>query len=345
MRSPFFYFGLALFFATLFFCLKGVVVADSAKQSGQPAVSLENSNYIFAQQKAVSTRPSFAISGGCVIEPMSPPFLVDSRTLGSIGDEMVDVSDNGFSGSQKEITRYLVQDGDTLAGIAEQAGISLNTLLWANNLTSKSKLKTGQEIIVLSVSGVMHIVKNGETISSLAKLYKASGAEIIEFNELGDEGDIFIGDILVIPGGVKPKVVPVASSVAVPNSYFIIPLPTPCRVTQGLHWFNAVDLAAGGCGQPVFATAGGEVQRVGFDSVGGNYVQLVHNNGVVTYYGHLSKFTVCQGQKVSQGEIIGYVGYSGKTIPAGPAGCHLHFDVRFSANPFAGYAVGTKISK
>ena len=72
---------------------------------------------------------------------------------------------------------------------------------------------------------------------------------------------------------------------------------------------------------------------------------ILHPNGVVTYYGHLSKIIVSQGAKVYQGQIIGYMGYSGRTIPAGPAGCHLHFDVRFAQNPFSQFSKGTQFGK
>jgi murein DD-endopeptidase MepM/ murein hydrolase activator NlpD len=57
--------------------------------------------------------------------------------------------------------------------------------------------------------------------------------------------------------------------------------------------------------------------------------------GISTFYGHLSAINVKVGQDVSQGQIIGYVGHTGYTIPAGPAGCHVHFEVRGARNPFA----------
>ncbi|MEK9153617.1 MAG: M23 family metallopeptidase, partial [Patescibacteria group bacterium] len=104
--------------------------------------------------------------------------------------------------------------------------------------------------------------------------------------------------------------------------------------TQGVDWFKGVDFSNGSCGGPVVAAAAGTAQKLGVDSVSGNYISIIHTNGVVTYYGHLSKFAVKAGQKVDQGQIIGYIGHTGLTIPAGEAGCHVHFDVRFAVNPF-----------
>jgi murein DD-endopeptidase MepM/ murein hydrolase activator NlpD len=116
-------------------------------------------------------------------------------------------------------------------------------------------------------------------------------------------------------------------------------------VTQGAHWFNAVDFANGNCGDPVFAAAGGEVQKVSYGTNSGNYVKIVHPNGAITTYGHLAKTMVAVGEKVSQGQIIGQIGYTGYTIPKGPEGCHLHFDVMFAENPFARLAVGSTINQ
>ena len=236
------------------------------------------------------------------------------------------------------IGEYIVQQGDTLGSIAQQFNISLNTLLWANNLTSKSVISPGKKLVILPVTGILHIVRKGDTISQVAELYKGKVAEIVALNDLDQGGEIFVGDILIIPDGKKPAVSsasPVYVTQTVPNSYFICPVPTPYRITQGLHWYNAIDFSTGKCGSPIYAAAGGQVQRTGYDSRAGRYVRILHPNGVVTFYGHMSKIAVSAGATVGQGQIIGYIGYSGHTIPAGPGGCHLHFDVRGAKNPFA----------
>jgi LysM repeat protein len=115
-------------------------------------------------------------------------------------------------------------------------------LLWANDLTSSSKIKVGQTLVILPVSGVTHIVRSGDTISEIAKSYKAKSDDILSFNGLSNEGDIYIGDILIIPGGVitaKAPSAPTQKSVA--DNFFIFP--TQGTITQGLHWYNAVDTA------------------------------------------------------------------------------------------------------
>jgi murein DD-endopeptidase MepM/ murein hydrolase activator NlpD len=266
------------------------------------------------------------ITGEAFLQPGAPPFLISSNSFASFGGE----------GQQKEIREYLVKEGDTLNSIAEKFNISLETVLWANNLSPNSIIKPGQKLIILPVSGVLHIIRQGDTLSELAELYHADVDKIVEVNGLESPENIYAGDILIIPGGRMPKITKKRyAQVPISGSYFICPIASPCKITQGLHWFNAVDISNGMCGGPVFAAAGGTVQRTGYNRVSGYYVRVIHPNGVVTFYGHLSKIAAKPGQKVYQGQIIGYVGHTGITIPRGPAGCHVHFDVRFAKNPFA----------
>lgn len=263
------------------------------------------------------------------LRAVSPPVVVTPKILGSL------IGDSGTElGVRKEIIEYTVQEGDNLWNIAANFDISLDTLLWANDLNKNSVLVPGQKLIILPVSGLVHHVQKGETLSEIAKVYKADMDEIVSFNEIEEE-KIFAGDILIIPNGVMPPKTYTAPQVPLASSYFICPIPSPCRITQGLHWYNAIDFSNGRCGESVYAAAGGTVQRTGYGSTIGNFVRIEHPNGVITVYGHLSKILVYPGQQVSQGEMIGYTGYSGYTIPAGPAGCHLHFEVRGARNPFA----------
>lgn len=273
----------------------------------------------------------------CLIEknslmPASPLVTVNPQVLGSFLGENADLSEQ-----RREISEYIIEDGDTLSSIADKFGISLETVLWANNLTKSSTIKIGQKLVILPVSGVLHLVKSGDTLSEISEDYKADMEEIIYFNELEDTGEIFIGDVLVIPNGKMPAEKTYYPNIPLTDSYFI--LPTQGIISQGLHYYNAIDVA-NKCGTPILAAAGGTVQKVGYNTwPAGNYVRILHPNGVVTLYGHLSKVSVKQGEIVAQGEVIGYMGETGLTT-----GCHLHFDVRGAKNPLSKYPLGSIIS-
>ena len=85
---------------------------------------------------------------------------------------------------------------------------------------------------------------------------------------------------------------------------------------------NGVDLAAP-TGTPVYATADGMVGKAKYFGSYGNYVQIEHGGALQTRYAHLSSYTVRNGDTVRKGDLIGYVGSTGRST-----GPHLHYEVR-----------------
>ena len=264
---------------------------------------------------------------------MSTPCVVSGKVL---GDDF-----GGNNQNQKDVTNYIVQPGDTVQSIANSYNISVNTMLWANDMTSSSAVKVGQSLTILPTDGVLHVVKSGDTMSAIAQNIKQHADDIISFNGLANQDDIYIGDILIIPGGVMPKNAAPLSNDQIPlaNNYFIYP--AEGDITQGLHYFNAIDLA-NKCGTPVYAAASGVVERAVFNNAWnggmGNYVTILHPNGTVTYYGHFENVFVKPGDKVTVGDRIGLMGETGNAT-----GCHVHFEVIGAVNPLAKYPVGTHI--
>ncbi len=293
-------------------------------------------NYLFGVSlKEGEVIESANIVDGQFLESAAPPFLLEGTSFAAVGGDSLG----------KEMIKYEVKKGDSVSLVAEKFGISANTILWANNLSQNSTISPGDELMILPVSGVLHIVDFGETLSGIAALYDVNIEKIVKINSLNDPGNIHTGDFLVVPGAREITARKNIVRVPVPGNYFICPIPSPCRVTQGLHWYNAVDFSNGVCGEPVFAAAGGKVQVIGQNAISGNFVRIIHPNNVITFYGHLSYISVVSGQNVRQGDVIGHIGHTGYTIPSGAAGCHLHFDVRFASNPFAGYGYGQTIAK
>lgn len=101
------------------------------------------------------------------------------------------------------VTLYTVSDGDSLSTIAAKFGITVNTIVWANDIQNSDEIKPGDQIFILPVAGLTHVVKSGDNIDSLAKEYKATREEIIAYNGLPADGRLTEGESLVIPGGQK----------------------------------------------------------------------------------------------------------------------------------------------
>jgi len=75
-------------------------------------------------------------------------------------------------------------------------------------------------------------------------------------------------------------------------------------------------------GEPVFAPATGTVSSAGLNGAYGNLLVIDHGFGIVTKYGHLSRFAVMNGQQVNRGDVIGYVGSTGRSTSP-----HLHYEI------------------
>jgi len=302
-----------------------------------------NEDALFSGQlgQAASESPDFKIIQNNTLSAVSVPNLVTGKVLGDV------LGSASSAQNKKQITDYVVQPGDTLGGIADSYGISVKTILQANQLTSSSVLKVGQTLAILPVDGLVHAVRSGDTVSAIAQTYKADQDEIVKFNNLANKGDIYIGDVLIVPGGtIQKRSVVSVKQIPLAENYFIYP--TEGKISQGLHYYNAIDIA-NKCGTPIYAAAAGIVQRAvgnGTWNYGmGNHITILHNNGTVTYYGHLMTLFVKPGDRVSVGQNIALMGGRPGMAGAGKStGCHLHFQVVGARNPLAGYALGTNVS-
>jgi len=89
-------------------------------------------------------------------------------------------------------------------------------------------------------------------------------------------------------------------------------------------WYlhKGLDISTFRQGDSIVATADGKVANIGYDPSYGNNIILEHKHGFFTRYAHLQSFRVQKGQKVQQGQIIGYLGNTGLTT-----GPHLHYEV------------------
>jgi murein DD-endopeptidase MepM/ murein hydrolase activator NlpD len=261
---------------------------------------------------------------------------------------------------RKDIEIYIVQEGDTIFGIAEKFGLEPETILWANYGTlvdDPHSLRPGQELIILPVNGVYWEWVGDKSFRAWAEYFHVTPEDIINFpaNNLDPEaiGDIEnpnipIGTWLIIPGGKREftnwsaplgvtRENPASAQILGPGycepvsggavGFGVYVWPTNKHYLSGFdyspksnHW--GIDLA-GSEGEGVYAADAGVVVYSGWNEWGyGNVVMIDHGNGFQSLYAHLSAIHRSCGQSVGQGEGIGAIGSTGRS-----SGAHLHFEL------------------
>jgi len=330
--------GVAFISETANASLFGIFSTASEIESQDSYVrDIENSQTITLLQSAKNIDPNPSRGGAEVYLAENVALVSESTPFETSSEEQVapPLSD--------QISMYLVREGDTLSQVAKMFNVSVNTVVWANQLSSNKDIHPGQTLLILPVSGVQLVVKKGDTLKGLAKKYAGDEGEIIAYNNLLEDGVLTVGSTITIPGGEIPeekseekksksgaKYIKVATGNTNVSGYFTHPVPGSIK-TQGLHGYNAIDFGAPS-GTPILAAAEGKVvvSRVGGWNGGyGNYIVIEHPNGTQTLYAHNSENAVWQGKTVAQGQVIGYVGTTGRST-----GNHLHFEVRGAKNPF-----------
>ena len=317
---------------------------DISMQETSQATVL-NAQTVTLLQGARNIDPNPSRGGGEVFVVDNSALVPETAPFNATSEDII------APANSDQISLHSVDVGDSISKIAEMYGVSVNTIVWANDLSSDKDIRPGQTLLILPVSGVQHIVKKGDSVRSLAKQYSDENEEnlddfieeIISYNNLAEDGGLTVGESVTIPGGIIEEEKPVKKSSgtytntkvvsgggASVSGYYVHPLPGWGK-TQGIHGSNAIDFGAD-AGTPIRAAAGGRVivSRVGGWNGGyGNYIVIDHPNGTQTLYAHTSSNAVGQGQTVSQGQVIGRVGSTGRST-----GNHLHFEVRGAKNPF-----------
>jgi murein DD-endopeptidase MepM/ murein hydrolase activator NlpD len=275
----------------------------------------------FSEFDGPMNRDAFNATGGLADDgTIYKPIAVDTSVASSVG----------------MLQHYTVRQGDTLTGIANRYGVSIQTVWWANHLTSRDSLKAGQDLVIPPVNGLIITVAAGDTLDSLAAANKISVDEIVAMNELTDM-NLIVGQVLVLPGA---KGAPLPTATPEPRAFGgggngSGPAP---RVTGSWAWpvvgggnyisqyfhygHYGVDIA-GDYGTPIVAPMAGHVIFAGWKSNGGGYqVWLQLANGLYTAQYHMSAVTVSAGMDVAKGQRVGKIGMSGWA-----SGPHCHFEV------------------
>lgn len=275
-------------------------------------------------------KESHPIVGGTGFEDYESP----SAVLSSLSYDEISTSTQISEKPRDQVIDYIVREEDTVSTIAEQFGVSEDTIKWANNLTSKNPiLKIGGILKVPPVTGVVHMVKKGETVYSISKKYLVDAQNIVNFpfNEFADLETFALdtGQTLVVPDGVVEGEKPVIRKISLPpeiiaqgNGQFL--WPTSGHITQNFVWYHkGLDIANKSAPQVAAADAGTVVYAGCLKWDYGCHVIIDHGNGFQTLYAHLSAYYVSVGDGVGRGSAIGQMGSTGRST-----GTHLHFEIR-----------------
>jgi len=317
----------AVFFGKNFEKAKDLIVTLLIVKRGKYSSSFLNTSFIFLIFTAVVAGPIIAENN---------PFVFEEKILASASVLSYNPYESSVltaTSAKPEIIDYEVKKGETLASIASKFGISVDSIKWSNNLKS-DLIKPGQRLKIPPEEGVVHKVTAGESIYSIAKKYGVPAQNIVNFpmNDFLDLDNftLAIGQYLFVPGGkVIEKPLPETSRFVAQiqaglrgTSNFI--WPTSGAITQYPVWYHmALDIANPGA-PAILAADSGTVSYAGCLSWGyGCHVVIDHGNGYQTLYAHLSRYDVEAGQSVSQGQVIGVMGSTGRST-----GTHLHFEIR-----------------
>lgn len=250
---------------------------------------------------------------------------------------------------------YDATDGETLKSIAEKNNVTVEEILLSNtienpeNMTAQRiNIYTGEPVIGVKVTEYVDetqtILCDTETVNDSEKYIgtieiKNEGADgekqvkayVTTVNGVEVERDIISETILSEPitrvevVGTKEKPSPYGTG------DFSMPASGQLSSRFGSRWgrtHKGIDVAANE-GTPIYAADNGTVVYSKFNDGGYGYlIEIDHQNGYVTYYAHCSKLVVNEGDVVAKGDLIGYVGNTGRST-----GAHLHFEVRKNGEP------------
>ena len=243
------------------------------------------------------------------------------------------------------------EQGAPVAALTEEQVDKLRETMWAMNAVDYSTRAETAVIETTDKNGKATTTEITETVLVIELTHKAPNEMALDYHftvrqntylqllqdpqyeELWAEllggfaqggGELMNPDSTRTPTGTLQWPLPVAGTITSPFGHRIDPL------TGEVSSHTGTDIACAE-GTPILAAADGIVTVAnGLDSWGGSYgyyIQIDHGTGLETLYAHCSSICVTTGQQVQAGQVIGYVGHTGRAT-----GSHLHFEVRANGN-------------
>lgn len=259
----------------------------------------------------------------------------------------------------QEVKTHIVESGESVWLIARENNMRVKDLEIANPGKNLELVHIGDELKLVSIKPLISI-KSHETLTlneqipfvqkveqskalykdqSKIKVKGAAGQRVITADVVKVNGQITEKKVLTEKIIRQPKTqYLVKGTKEIPSSFgslaFRMPLYGKINTyfgSRGYLWgrerHRGIDID-GTTGETVISADGGKVQKTGYDGRSGNYIEINHGRGYVTFYAHLSKIAVRTGQNVAKGQYIGKVGNTGHST-----GSHLHFEIRINNTP------------
>ncbi len=284
-------------------------------------------NQILAHQFKIGSQSDLLLT---TFYPQVQHYVCKTNYNQTIGIGGIEVDKPSF-----ETLFYTVRSGDTVGEIAQRQGIKVATVLGANqSIKSINSLRVGQRLRIPNQDGVFHKIQSGQTLSNISKTYKVSLGKILETNDISKPTNIVAGKEVFIPGA---KLLPSSKEYLLSGIGFIRPV-TAGHFSSGygyrkdpfngnIRFHTGIDFVAYQ-GTPIRASRSGEIIYSGWIGGYGNTVVIRHTGGYVTKYAHNLKNLVSKGMYVNQGQVIGLVGNTGRSL-----GSHLHFEILKNGRP------------
>lgn len=248
---------------------------------------------------------------------------------------------------------YKVKEGDTISGISIQFGIPISEIVRENNIRNKHRISIGQNLVI-RLKEQHYFVQHGESLEEIAGLQGVPIEDIIAYNQDLKQTNYatYPGQHLKIPTAPpEPAHQPLSSprNVADKNKVTIAsrsettaardmigyswPVIGTITSSYGTRWgrmHNGIDISHSKKSKAEIVAAGAGVVTEAYYHRGGygNLVIVDHGSGIQTYYAHLSEIEVKAGEQLNKGDIVGYMGRTGRAT-----GYHLHFEIRKDNKP------------
>jgi len=255
--------------------------------------------------------------------------VTTTRALGGIIDDI----DYYIEPETREtIIEYIVEEGDSLWSIADKFNISVDTIIWANEMRGTT-IRYGQKLVILPISGILHIVKEKDTISEIAEKYNIEKEKILDFNNISDEESLFIGQSIVVPGGIKQNLRPV-TRIANLDITNLTPNQVRTKFSTNNYWGQSHAFPFGQCTwwvaqkRPIGRWGHAKswlnnAQRDGFEVCRGNHCQPQNGAIIVVkgdpIFGHVAYVEEVRGNSIIFSEMnnIGWGKVNRRTIQIG----------------------------